>query len=202
MKQFWNERYSQSDYVYGTEPNEYFKEKIQQFEPGKLLLPAEGEGRNAIFAARLGWKVTAFDWSEVAQRKAVALAEANQVQINYWVSEVDDLAFEEGSFDAIAFIYAHFPADVKLVYNQKILSFLKRGGTLIFEAFSKRQLDYQKTHRSGGPSDINMLYSIEEVKNAFPGVDFLTIEEREIYLEEGMNHSGLGSVVRALGIKK
>ncbi len=202
MKEFWNERYSQSDYIYGTEPNEYFKEKIQQYELGKLLLPAEGEGRNAVFAAKLGWEVTAFDWSEKAQLKAVALAEANQVHINYWVSEVNDLAFEPASFDAVAFIFAHFPADLKLNYNQKIATFLKPGGALIVEVFSKKQLEYQKTQRSGGPQNINILYSIEEVQTAFADFDFVELEEKEIYLNEGANHSGYGSVICGMAIKK
>jgi 2-polyprenyl-3-methyl-5-hydroxy-6-metoxy-1,4-benzoquinol methylase len=202
MKHLWDERYSQTEYVYGTEPNEYFKEKIQQYEPGKLLLPAEGEGRNAVFAAKLGWEVTAFDWSETAQKKAITLAEANQVSINYWVSEVNDLAFAAASFDMVAFIYAHFPAEVKSAYNRKIATFLKPGGALIFEAFSKKQLEYQKTQRSGGPGDINMLYSLEEVYHDFNNFDFSEMGEQEIFLAEGANHAGLGSVVRLLGIKK
>ncbi len=202
MQQVWNERYNQSEYIYGIEPNEYLKEKIQHYKVGKLLLPAEGEGRNAVFAAKLGWEVTAFDWSESGQSKALALAEANQVQINYQVSEVERLSFEEASFDAVAFIYAHFSAEVKSIYNRKIATFLKPGGVLIFEAFGKNQLEYQKTQRSGGPSDINMLYSIEEVQADFANFEFLELEEKEIYLAEGTNHTGWGSVVRCLGIKK
>lgn len=201
MKQIWNERYGQSEYIYGTEPNEYFKEKLQAYQPGKLLLPAEGEGRNGVFAAKNGWEVTAFDWSEKAQLKAVALAEANQVHINYWVSEVNNLAFEPASFDAVAFIFAHFPADVKSNYNQKIATFLKPGGVLIFEAFSKKQLNYQKTQRSGGPQDINMLYSVEEVQKHFSDFDFVELEEKEIYLAEGANHLGYGSVIRCVAVK-
>lgn len=202
MQQVWNERYNQSEYIYGMEPNEYFKEKIQPYELGKLLLPAEGEGRNAVFAAKLGWEVTAFDWSEIAQSKALTLAQANQVQINYQWSEVEKLPFEVASFDAVAFIYAHFSAAVKSAYNRKTATFLKPGGVLIFEAFSKNQLEYQKTQRSGGPSDINMLYSIEEVRADFADFEFLELEEKEVYLAEGTHHQGFGSVVRGVGIKK
>lgn len=201
MKDFWNERYNQSDYIYGTEPNEYFKEKIQAYPPGKLLLPAEGEGRNAIFAAKLGWKVTAFDWSEAAQHKAIALAEANQVQIDYWVGEVEELAFEEASFDAIAFIFAHFPADVKSIYNRTIATFLKPGGVLIFEAFGKQQLEYQQTQQSGGPKDVHMLYSMGEVQSDFAAFDFIELEAKEVYLEEGAHHSGYGFVIHGVAIK-
>ena len=62
MKEFWNERYSQEAYAYGTEPNAFFKSRIDQLSPGKLLLPAEGEGRNAVYAATKGFEVSAYDW--------------------------------------------------------------------------------------------------------------------------------------------
>lgn len=202
MQQFWNERYRQSEYIYGTEPNEYFKAKLQAYQPGKLLLPAEGEGRNAVFAAQSGWQVTAFDWSEAAQRKAIALAATKHVTLNYRVGEINELAFEPASFDAIAYIFAHFPADVKSAYNQKIATFLKPGGVLIFEAFSKKQLEYQKTQRSGGPQEINMLYSIEEVQADFAGFDFIELAEQEVYLAEGAHHSGYGSVIHCVAIKQ
>jgi hypothetical protein len=60
---FWDQRYSQSDFVYGKKPNEYLKAKLVDLKPGRILFPAEGEGRNAIFAAKLGWDVFAFDSS-------------------------------------------------------------------------------------------------------------------------------------------
>ncbi|MFN7118987.1 MAG: class I SAM-dependent methyltransferase [Saprospiraceae bacterium] len=202
MKQLWNERYNDSEYIYGTEPNAYFKEKITPLTPGRLLLPAEGEGRNAVFAAKLGWAVTAFDWSIKAQAKAIMLAEVNQVEIDYWLSEVEDLNFEVGSFDAVAFIYAHFSAELKSAYNRKIATFLKPGGVLIFEAFSKKQSEYQQTQHSGGPQDRAMLYSLEEVRADFADFHFLELEEKEVFLAEGPKHHGLGSVIRALATKR
>ena len=75
MKNFWDERYKAKTYVYGKEPNQYFAEKLRELEPGKILLPAEGEGRNAVFAARQGWEVSAFDSSSEGRKKAFLLAE-------------------------------------------------------------------------------------------------------------------------------
>ena len=75
MKNFWDERYKAKAYVYGKEPNQYFAEKLRELEPGKILLPAEGEGRNAVFAARQGWEVSAFDSSSEGRKKAFLLAE-------------------------------------------------------------------------------------------------------------------------------
>ena len=52
----WNERYSKSAYAYGTEPNEYLKEQLEKLEVGKILFGAEGEGRNAVYLAGLGYE--------------------------------------------------------------------------------------------------------------------------------------------------
>ena len=91
---FWNERYSSDEYVYGTEPNQFFKEQIQKINPsGRLLLPGEGEGRNAVFAAKLGWNVDAFDQSSVAKMKAETLAKLNNVKINYSNVDLGKLKF-------------------------------------------------------------------------------------------------------------
>lgn len=79
--EFWNKRYETNDTVYGIEPNEYFKSFIDSHKPGSILLPAEGEGRNAIYAAKRGWKVDAFDFSAVAQQKALLRAKQEKVHI-------------------------------------------------------------------------------------------------------------------------
>jgi hypothetical protein len=86
MKAFWDERYAAKEYAYGTTPNLFFKEKIEKIEKrGLALFPAEGEGRNAVYAAQLGWKVEAFDISDSGQRKALALAKEKEVEIEYSV---------------------------------------------------------------------------------------------------------------------
>lgn len=71
MKLIWDKRYAGDEYVYGIHPNIFFKEKIKGIKPGKILLPAEGEGRNAVYAAALGWNVSAFDFSDKARDKAI-----------------------------------------------------------------------------------------------------------------------------------
>lgn len=70
MKEFWNGKYSSKEYIYGTEPNEYFKSALEKYRPGTILLPGDGEGRNAVYAAKKGWQVTAFDFSNAAKEKA------------------------------------------------------------------------------------------------------------------------------------
>lgn len=203
MSQVWNERYGNDTYAYGTSPNEFFKEQIAHLNPGKILLPAEGEGRNAVYAAGLGWEVVAFDQSIEGRKKAILLAEANRVEIEYLVGEFADHQFEENHFNAIGLIFAHFPAEVKSGYHRMLSRYLKKGGLVIFEAFSKNHLSYVAANpKVGGPKDINMLFSMEEIRNDFPDFEILVLEETEIELHEGPFHDGVGSVIRFVGRKK
>lgn len=201
--QRWNERYSKEDYAFGTAPNDYLKEQLEKFPPGNILFAAEGEGRNAIHAAKLGWKVSAFDISSVGKQKALRLATDNQVTIDYQVGELPDLEYEDASFDAIALIYAHFPAAIKSAYHKLLDKYLKPDGIIIFEAFSKNHLAYKlKNEKVGGPSDIESLFSIEEIGSDFPGYEVIELTEMVIDLNEGPYHSGEGSVIRFTGRKK
>jgi len=198
----WNDRYSSEEFAYGTEPNNYLKEQLEKLEPGSILFPAEGEGRNAVFAATKGWKVSAFDISSEGKSKALRLAENQKTSIDYQIGELETLNFQEGQFDAIALIYAHFPAEIKSSIHQMLDRYLRKGGIIIFEAFSKNHLDYvTKNEKVGGPKDIGSLFSIDEIRADFPNYDIIELEEKEIELSEGVFHNGTGSVIRFIGRK-
>lgn len=199
----WNERYSKEEYAYGEDPNEYLQTQLQKFSPGKILFPAEGEGRNAVFAAKLGWEVSAFDISAEGQKKAMRLAEKNKVAIDYKVGGLESIDYKEEQFDAIALIFAHFPAAIKSSYHKILKTLLKKDGIIIFEAFSKNHLQYQvKNERVGGPKDIESLFSIEEIQHDFPEFEILELTESVVELKEGPFHSGQGSVIRFTGKEK
>lgn len=203
MKDFWNERYSKTEFAYGEEPNNFLKEQIEKLPVGKILFPAEGEGRNAVFAAKLGWQVSAFDQSIEGKRKAEKLAENNSVKIDYQVGGLDSLTYSPEYFDVIALIYAHFSADLKSNYHKMLDGYLRKGGILIFEAFSKRHLEYNtQNEKVGGPKDQAMLFSVDELKIDFSNYEVIELGEKEIELNEGIYHNGKGSVIRFVGIKK
>ena len=203
MESYWNDRYGKPEYAYGTEPNVWFREALNTIgQPGRLLMAAEGEGRNAVYAAMLGWQVEAFDQSVEGQKKALSLAQTNGVTIDYQVGPAEALSFEPGSFAALGLIYAHFPAEHKAEINRKLATGVRSGGYVIFEAFSKNQLSYQAQHGSGGPKDIAMLFSMDEVANDFADFDPLYLDEVVVPLLEGKFHDGLGSVIRFLGRKR
>jgi SAM-dependent methyltransferase len=199
----WNERYREEAFAYGEQPNNYLKQQLEKLDPGTILFPAEGEGRNAVFAAQLGWKVSAFDISVEGKNKAQRLAEANNVQIDYQLGDLEKIHYSPGQFDVIALIYAHFPSAVKSTYHRTLNTYLRKNGIIIFEAFSKNHLDYiAKNENMGGPKELAMLFCIEELQSDFPNYEIMELAEKEIELAEGLFHNGKGSVIRFTGRKK
>ncbi|MBV6418947.1 MAG: hypothetical protein DAHOPDDO_00157 [Ignavibacteriaceae bacterium] len=195
---FWDERFSVEGYVYGTEPNKFFKEQLMKINPvGRLLLPAEGEGRNAVFAAKLGWKVDAFDQSKVARQKAMKLSKVNDVKIDYFITQLEDFIPHKNYYDCAAIIFVHVPTESRSIFYKKIIESLKPKGKIIIELFSKNQLG----KNSGGPQDTNMLASVEDIRNDFNEIKIELLTEENIYLEEGEKHSGEASVIRLVGKK-
>jgi len=197
MNQFWNERFATEEYVYGTEPNLFYREQLEKLNPGKILFPAEGEGRNAVYAAMQDWKVTAFDPSTVAKTKAENLARQKNVEIYYRITDYENVSFSKESFDCLVLIYAHMHPLKRKEYHKKLASFLKPGGTLILEGFSKKQIK----NNTGGPRNVEMLFSEEELRNDFNFFSELSISETDVTLDEGAFHKGKASVIRVTGKK-
>jgi len=204
MKEMWNSRYSDSAYAYGIAPNEFFKTAIDTYKPqGKILLPAEGEGRNAIYAAKNGLEIFAFDISIEGKKKAEQLAKQENVTIHYEVGQFFDLQLVNEKFDVAALIYAHFPPPILSKYYQKVAELLKPNGLVILEGFSTNHLPLRAANpKVGGPGKMEMLFSKETIKENFPNFEILQLEEVEVELQEGLYHNGLGSVLRFVGRKQ
>ena len=203
MKEMWDKRYSTTAYAYGEEPNAFFKETLDsQNLEGSILLPAEGEGRNAVYAAKKDMEVFSFDISIEGKNKALELAKKNNVEINYEVGEFFNLNIANYSYDCAAFIYAHFPPSLRISYHQKISELIKPNGILILEGFSKSHLELQQHNpNAGGPKKEALLFSIEMIKNDFSNFEIISIEEKEIELNEGEYHQGKAKVIRFIGKK-
>ncbi|HEY6437263.1 MAG TPA: SAM-dependent methyltransferase [Ignavibacteriaceae bacterium] len=196
--EFWDERFSVEEYIYGIEPNQFFKGQLNKIRSrGKILLPGEGEGRNAIYAAKLGWTVDAFDQSLVAKIKALKLAEANKVKINYSNIDLGEFNPQKNIYDCTAIIFVHLAPDFRSEFHKKIIDSIKPNGKIILELFSRNQFGKD----SGGPKDLTMLSSIKEIENDFKKMRIILLEEKNIYLDEGEKHSGLASVIRFVGEK-
>lgn len=196
MKAFWNERYAANDYAYGEEPNLWFAEQLARLPPGRLLLPCEGEGRNAVHAARLGWEVEAFDQSETGRKKAMGLAARHGQSISYVLA--DALTYENTQpFDAVALVFAHLPEPLRADFHRRMADLLKPGGMLLLEGFHTTQLG----RSSGGPREISMLFTPEMLRVDFPDFHIQQLEVVPVQLNEGPFHQGEAVVVRLLAQK-
>ncbi len=192
----WNKRYASPEYVYGYEPNGYLKEELAKLKPGKLLLPGEGEGRNALWAAKQGWDVTAIDASEVAQQKAQKLFAQNDVSVQYVVSDILHYNSDQ-QFDAVGMVYVHLPKEIQQQIATKLISLLKPNGVIIAELFHPEQIALS----SGGPKNPNLFASINEIKNQFKELEFITLQKQDIELNEGTHHNGRAKVIRMCAVK-
>ncbi len=194
MKQFWDQRYAENETVYGFAPNQFFKQFIDSRKPGSILLPAEGEGRNAIYAASKGWQVDAFDFSEVARDKALGVARGQKLKIDYVLRDMAD--FKAGKqYDAVGLIYVHLPEKERKAFHAEIYNSIKPGGLFVLEAFAREQFGLN----SGGPRDLAMLYDAPSLCSDFPFMNMITCEQKEIILDEGDYHKGKAAVLRMIG---
>ncbi|MEI6291488.1 MAG: class I SAM-dependent methyltransferase [Chloroflexota bacterium] len=194
----WNQRYSQSEYVYGVEPNEYLVKASGNIRPGgKVLSLGEGEGRNAVYLASQGFNVTAVDSSSVGLEKAQKLADSKRVKIDTITADLADFEIKPGSWDAIISIYCHLPSAQRVKLHQQVCAGLKPGGVFILEAFTPRQLLFG----TGGPSSPDMLMTLEGLRIELDGLKLEHAVELDRSVLEGTFHTGQAAVVQITGIK-
>lgn len=197
MKEFWNTRYSEKEYVYGIKPNAFLKETIDNLAPSSILLPADGEGRNSVYAATKGWQVTAFDYSEAAKKKALELAHHHQVVVDYQVASVLDFQ-PERQVEVIGLTFVHLPPDMQELFHQKLGDWLMPNGIVVLEAFHKNQLSLS----SGGPKNIAMLFDEAMMKEQFKNFEIEYLKNHTYDLDEGPYHQGKAAVIRLVARKK
>ena len=197
-RKMWDERYSQNDFIYGKEPNQYFKEIIDKIKPGKLFMPGDGEGRNSIYAAKNNWEVTSVDYSSVAVEKAKHYSQHDNVNVEIINADLSTYEYPKNHFDAVGIIFLHLQSPQKEIIHAKIANSIKHGGSVILEVFSNNQLQ----HGSGGPRNKNALYTIEEIAEYYKDFDMKELAEKTIELNESKSHSGPATVIRLYGIKK
>lgn len=197
MKDFWNERYAQKDFAYGKEPNDFVK--AQPIGSGlKVLCLAEGEGRNAVYLAKLGNEVTCMDYSESGLHKANELALENSVSISCICADLGEVQLASGQWDLIVAIFAHFPKPIKQHIWPQIYTSLKPGGKLIMEVYDQEQLRFA----TGGPQHADLLYSKDELKDMLSG-NFESLQIEKVYREvqEGNYHNGASATLQVVAKK-
>lgn len=193
----WDERYRVEGYIYGTEPNQFLESVARKIPVGRVLMLAEGEGRNAVYLASLGYEVTAVDGSAVGLQKAAMLAQERGVHITTCLADLAAYRIEPASWDGIVACYCHLPSLLRQAVLRSAVAGLKPGGVFILEAFSKQQLNYH----AGGPKSLDMLMSLAELQEELAGLKISHGVELEREVREGSGHTGLAAVVQLLGVK-
>jgi SAM-dependent methyltransferase len=189
----WQTRYATPEYAFGKSPN-YFLESCKRLLPhgGRALAVADGEGRNGVWLAEQGLDVVSIDFSPAAQQKAKALAAERNVKVTFELVDVHTWNYPSATFDVVAEIFTQFsdPADRarKWAGMQKAL---KPGGLLIIQGYTPRQLEYG----TGGPKEIENLYTRAMLEREFGGLRELSIAEEEREIHEGTSHGGMSAVI-------
>ena len=197
----WDERYSGTEFAFGTEPNDFLRETFEQIPVGgHVLCLAEGEGRNAVFLAEQGFKVTAIDMSEVGLNKANKLAKDRGVAITTQVADLANYNFGQDKWDAIVSIWAHVPRAVRQYVHVQVGTALKPDGVFIVEAYTERQLE---TEAVGGPpaSQRERFGALQNFQNELVGLNEVIGVEKLRMVSEGKRHQGLSAVVQFVGKK-
>ncbi len=194
----WDKRYAGEAYFYGTEPNDYLKQQADLFAEGaRVLCLAEGEGRNAVYLAQRGMKVTAVDASTMGLAKAEKLARSRGVDITTQVADLTDYSLEHEAWDAIVSIFCHLPSNARIRLHRQIFQALKPGGLFVLEAYRPEQLDYG----TGGPPDPDWLMTEAELRAELGDLYLEEIQSIERSILEGQAHTGMSAVVQVLGLK-
>ena len=188
----WNDLFDGPDYVFGTEPNDYLVSKRDYLKSGqKVLLVADGEGRNSVWCAQQGMDVDAFDLSVKAVEKAKKLAEEKGVTVHYFVSGIDDWDWESSKYDAVIVIFAQFATpSMRTRLFANCIRTLKQGGILILQGYTPKQLEF----KTGGPPRIEHLYTETMLCDYFGTMDILELESYEAFISEGARHTGMSAL--------
>ncbi|MCX7192244.1 MAG: class I SAM-dependent methyltransferase [Proteobacteria bacterium] len=196
----WNERYSGEEYHFGTEPNTFLASEQRRLKPGmSCLAVADGEGRNGVWLAEQGLQVLSVDNSHVAVEKARALAAQRGVKMAVELVDLAQWDWPESYFDVVAGIFIQFAdpaARVQLFANIKRC--LKPGGLLLLQGYTPRQLEY----RTGGPSQIENLYTGTMLRDAFADMEILHLFEHDSVIFEGAGHSGMSALIDLVARKR
>jgi len=198
--EMWDQRFSSEEYAYGKEANIWLSERVSQINPppnNRALFPADGEGRNAVWAARIGWNSEVFDLSIVGKQKCHLLAQEHAVSVDY---DVDDLAlreFPQRSYDLIACSWFHTPSEIRKVHMPRMLHSLKSGGHFVMEGYHTSQMPLH----SGGPKSLDLLFDLDEVLGELTGekapqMNIIHIAVTSTVLDESELHKGQARVVR------
>jgi SAM-dependent methyltransferase len=189
----WETRFDVDHYLFGTEPNAFLARNAWRFDQGgRVLSVADGEGRNGVWLARQGHRVTSQDFSPRGQEKARALATAQGVTLDFELSDICAREWAEAAFDGVVGIFFQFltPAERAVVFA-RIARTVRPGGWVLIEGYGPKQLD----HGTGGPKVLDQLYTPDLLHDAFADFAKVDVTAYDAEVGEGPGHSGMSALV-------
>ena len=195
----WAKRYTAPGYLFGTEPNAFLKSQAHLLRKGQSALAiGDGEGRNGVFLAEQGLDVLSLDFSDVAQKKARALAKQRGVTLRVQQADMTAWDWVPEAFDVVAGIFMQFARPPqRVIIFAGIKKTLKPGGLLLLQGYGLKQLEY----KTGGPSEPERLYTRALLEESFRDFSSLDIREHESAIKEGDHHVGMSALVDLVGQK-
>lgn len=195
---FWDDRYRSETYAYGIEPNDFVRSEAGRIPPGRVLCLAEGEGRNAVFLASLGYAVTAVDLSTEGLRKAGLLAGQRGVTLDLVQADLSAYELEASAFSGIISIFAHLPVPVRRRLHAQISGALVPGGVFLLECYRPEQVALG----TGGPRDAALLPALTDLTAELSDLDLAIARDAEREIHEGTFHEGKSATVQIVGVKR
>lgn len=188
----WNRKYAEKELVWSAAPNRFLVAEVAGLEPGRALDVACGEGRNAIWLAEQGWRVTGVDFSDVAVEKGMRIAERRGVEVDWRVEDVLAYEPEPAAYDLVILFYLQLVQDELRRVLERAAQAVAAGGTFLLVAHDTRNL----TDGWGGPQDAAVLYRPEDV---VPSLGGLEVEKAEAVLRpvEEESATAVDCLVRA-----
>jgi SAM-dependent methyltransferase len=177
----WNLRYQGDDPVFTVDPSTFLGPEIGGLAPGRALDLGSGEGRNALWLAERGWRMTAVDFSDVGVAKARRLAEGRRVEVDWVVADLRSYDPPEGTFDLVLQSFVHLPADDRRAILARASAALRPGGTILIVGYDVSHLDHGAP---GGPSDPDLLLTVDGVVADLVGVEIERAERRQLLVED------------------
>jgi SAM-dependent methyltransferase len=193
-RDFWNEKFANTEYAYGTEPNDFLVSAVTKLKRGATLSLAEGEGRNAVWLAQQGFTVSAIEQSEKGVGKTLRLALQRGVIVMAERGELETFHIQPNSWDLVVSIFAHTPQELRRKLHRQVVAGLKPGGVFVLEAYTPAQI----ANNTGGPKDASLMPTAELLRSELAGLVFDHIEEVEREVVEGSLHTGTAHVVQVV----
>lgn len=198
-REHWDQRYTTAGLLFGHEPNAFLRREAHRIAPGgQVLSVADGEGRNAIFLAGLGHRVTAFDISPVAVAKANEWAAGIDASAEFETASVDDWDWLDSAYDAVIAVFVQFadPAMRARLFAHMWGS-LRPGGLLLVHGYTPKQIE----HATGGPRQVENLYTSALLRELLPQAEWPVLREYEDELAEGHAHVGRSALIDGVARK-